>query len=54
MTYNIELSADLTAWSQVATNHPDDGYSTIFLDEGMYARIGALPSQGFYRITENR
>ena len=54
MTYNIEFSTDLAAWSQVATNHPDDGYSTNFLDEGIYARIGALPSQGFYRVTENR
>lgn len=54
MTYSIEFITDLAAWSLVAANHPDDGYSTEFLDEGMYARIGALPSQGFYRITENR
>ena len=54
MTYSIEFITDLAAWSLVAANHPDEGYSTEFLDEGMYARIGALPSQGFYRITENR
>ena len=54
MTYTIEFSTDLVVWSLVEANHPDEGYSTGFSDEGIYERFGALPIQGFYRVTENR
>ena len=53
-TYTIEFSTDLGVWSIVAANHPNEGYSTDFSDKEIFDRVGALPSQGFYRVTENR
>ena len=54
LTYTIEFSTNLAEWALVEANHPDQGYSTSYSDHGIYERFVTLPSQGFYRVTENR
>ena len=52
-SYTIEFSTNLESWQSIAPEFPSAGYLTNFVDEQITTRLGSLPGDAFYRVSEN-
>jgi hypothetical protein len=50
--YRVEFTTDLATWQVIAPNLPSQGYLTDFVDEEIATRLGSLPEEAFYRVSE--